>query len=157
MLRHYSASLGMVCFRWFGSAELLVSGLKCLSEMSTFAVSLANSVFSQTAFLHHLLSHSVCVSALESKQERGMMAVEWSSALAVTDRENYSEMKLNSERGDEYYSTAGEFLPPVNNCTLLISNLPSSLTSHTHACFVHHSKYLFHVLNSPSSNILPIS
>lgn len=42
---------------------------KCLSEMSTFAVSLANSAFSQTAFLH-LLSHSVCVSALERQQAR---------------------------------------------------------------------------------------
>lgn len=44
--------------------------LKCLSEMSTFAVSLANSAFSQTAFLHHLLSHSVCVSSLEREQVR---------------------------------------------------------------------------------------
>lgn len=44
--------------------------LNCLSEMSTFAVNLANSAFSQTAFLHHLLSHSVCVSALEREQAR---------------------------------------------------------------------------------------
>jgi len=45
--------------------------------MSTFSVSLANGALSQTAFLHHLLSHSVCVSALERERERGMMAVVW--------------------------------------------------------------------------------
>lgn len=69
MSRHYSAALGMR-FRWFVSAELLVLRLKCLSEMSTFTVSLANGALSQTAFLHHLLSHSVCVSALERKWAR---------------------------------------------------------------------------------------
>lgn len=40
--------------------------------------------------------------------------------------ENYSGMKLNSKRGDEYYSSAGEFLPPVNLCI----NLKPSLLSH---------------------------
>lgn len=76
MLRHYTAALGTVCFRWFASAELLVLRLKCLSEMSTFTASLANSAFSQTAFLHHLLSHSVCVSALERARDDGSGVIE---------------------------------------------------------------------------------
>lgn len=60
--------------------------------------------------------------------------------------ENYSGMKLNSKRGDEYYSSAGEFLPPVNHCInpkpSLLSHIPHSLVFCPSLKISHYTSFL---------------